>query len=428
MFCAGSVVAEQIRVTGTLVNVRAVGDPASEIVGQVARDDLLEATGNRRSGMVEIVPPPGTAAWVYGELIRNGKVVATSLRVRSGPGIGYRSIGKLLKGHSVKVVKTVGDWVKIEPPSVCRVWISGDFVEEHKQADSAAIAEAAPLGEAPVVEPGPTPVAEEKPVVEAVREPVVEPSSPEAESAKHPPEAHKVAAATGNPVPERREEQPVTKVPAAHRGATKKVEHPVVAHQVPRPVVHPAAKRPVVAHQVSRPVVHPAAKRPVVAHQVSRPVVHPAAKRPAVAHQVSRPVVHPVAKRPVVAHQVLRPAVHPVDEAQVDLMADTDAQTLEIARELDLVSGVPQGAKVTVFGRVELVGFLPLHQPSPYRLVITGGYQKKKPSCYLLGDRRLISPYLKRTVRVVGKKYWVRGVKAPAVLVKEISLPRTTHQ
>jgi uncharacterized protein YgiM (DUF1202 family) len=129
MMCAGLCQgAEKVTVTGARVNVRAIADLQSEIVGQVVRGDVLSATGERRNGMVEIIPPDSVAAWIYGELVIGDEVAASTVRVRSGPGIGFRSIGKISKGFKVKVLETGGDWLRISPPSSCTVWISAEFV------------------------------------------------------------------------------------------------------------------------------------------------------------------------------------------------------------------------------------------------------------------------------------------------------------
>jgi len=127
--CAGLCeAAARVTVTGAHVNVRAVPDPNGEIVGQVAQGDVLTATGVREGGWAEILPPPTVSGWLYGELVRDGEVAALSVRVRSGPGIGYRPIGEIAKGSKVEAQESRGDWVRISPPPSCKVWISSEFI------------------------------------------------------------------------------------------------------------------------------------------------------------------------------------------------------------------------------------------------------------------------------------------------------------
>jgi N-acetylmuramoyl-L-alanine amidase len=57
----------------------------------------------------------------------NGTVTADSLRVRSGPGTSYASIGSLRQGQSVAVLETKGSWVKIRHASM-EGWVSKDYL------------------------------------------------------------------------------------------------------------------------------------------------------------------------------------------------------------------------------------------------------------------------------------------------------------
>ena len=312
--------ADKIRVTGVRVNVRAVADLQSEIVGQVVRGDVLSATGERRNGMVEIVPPRSVAAWVYGELVINDEVAASTVRVRSGPGIGFRSIGKIAKGYKVEVQETSGDWLRILPPSSCTVWISAEFVSG-------------------------------------------EPSEP-------PPVL----------------DEPV-EVVADNHGAGS-VEPIVRDHVV---VDAPAKPQPVVVHSPPQPVA------PLI--ESSEPAVQPA-RRPVVPVSPGKPVV------PV------KPAV-----------AESQPQTVDVVQKLKLVSRAPQGKSVVVYGVIRPAGFLPLRRPSSYRLVITGSNKAAKTGCYLIGDKDLISAAVGKSVKVIGKKYWVQGVREPVVLVSDFCKP-----
>jgi len=308
--------AEKITVTGVRVNVRAVADLQSEIVGQVARGDVLSATGERRNGMVEIVPPVSVAAWVYGELVINDEVVASTVRVRSGPGIGFRSIGKISKGFKVEVQETSGDWLRISPPSSCTVWISAEFVSGEQSE--------------------PTPALDE----------------------------------------------PVEVVAENHDAGS--VEPIVRGHVV---VDTPAKPQPAVVHSPPQPV------NPLVPPSV--PAVQPPAQ----------PVVpvSPVMPKPVVA--------------------ESQPQTVDVVQKLKLVSRAPQGKSIVVYGVIRPAGFLPLRRPSSYRLVITGSNKAAKTGCYLIGDRDLIAGAVGKSVKVIGKKYWVQGVREPVVLVSEFCKP-----
>jgi len=68
----------------------------------------------------------GKTGWISGKYISlsggqatspstnaTGKVTATTLRVRSGPGLTYSQTGLLTKGQQVTIISTSGDWYKI---------------------------------------------------------------------------------------------------------------------------------------------------------------------------------------------------------------------------------------------------------------------------------------------------------------------------
>ena len=53
-------------------------------------------------------------AWVSKDYIQNGKVNASALNVRKGPGTGYASIGKLSNGQTVNILSEYNGWYAIE--------------------------------------------------------------------------------------------------------------------------------------------------------------------------------------------------------------------------------------------------------------------------------------------------------------------------
>jgi uncharacterized protein YraI len=294
--------AEKVTVTGARVNVRAVPDPNAEIVGQVAQGDVLMATGVRQGDWVEISPPAAVSVWVYGELIRENTVAAASVRVRSGPGIGYRPVGSLSKGAPVTVLASKGDWLQIAPPETCKVWISAKYL------------------------------------------------------------------AGGSIAP------PVTEKPAV-------TVAPSASDAVPTPRV-----------RVKHTPPPPAEPTPPM----------PAAK--------------PLRKRLLTITPLPIVPVAPEADDEVPVVAgekqDSDSQQR-------LVGRAPQGAVVSVSGVLRPAGFFPLRRPSPYRLVVSSGTGPAKTACYVTGDSAAISAHLGERVTLIGKRYWVQGVREPVVSVSE---------
>ncbi len=298
--------AESVTVSGASVNVRAVADSNGEIVGQVSKGDVLSTTGNQKGDWLEISPPAGISVWLYGELVREGAVAALSVRVRSGPGIGYRPVGTLSKGTHVSVLETRGDWLRIEPPSACTVWVSSKYMSS-STAPSVSV----------------SPAVLEKPA------------------------------------------------PPANRPAVIGRTRPAVTVRTPPPPKNPLRK-------VSG---SPRDTQPVVGD--------------------------------------IDPLPRVVDVPDVDTTASVSVDD-ESVSGLKLVSGAPQGKTITVSGVLRASGFFPLRRPSSYRLVVKGEQGPSKTGCYAIGKDSVLKTYLDTQVTLVGKKYWVQGVREPVVIISDL--------
>ncbi|MBL7114407.1 MAG: SH3 domain-containing protein [Kiritimatiellae bacterium] len=76
-----------------------------------------------QQGWIGVVAPQNAALWVYGDLIRNDRVIAPRMLVRAGPGIDYEGVGDIKKGHRVTIRGRQDDWVKILPPEGVVLWL-----------------------------------------------------------------------------------------------------------------------------------------------------------------------------------------------------------------------------------------------------------------------------------------------------------------
>jgi len=153
-------VAVPVRVSGERVNLRSAPSLQSEVVAQVAKGDILESKVGLGGEWVEVDPPARVDLWVYKELIRDGVVAVSAVRIRAGEGINYKAVGRLEKGAKVDVRGSSGDWLRIAPPPGCSLWISSDYVESAPQAavPRPAPAQAAvPVAVAPVKPIWPSP-------------------------------------------------------------------------------------------------------------------------------------------------------------------------------------------------------------------------------------------------------------------------------
>lgn len=151
----------RLRVKADHVNLRARPDMNSKTVAQVQRGDILVSIGDTADGWIAVTPPDSADLWIYGELVRDGVVGVSRLKVRAGPGINYRDVGVLARGQSVKVRGRHVDWLKIAPSPGSVLWVSGEFVTPVVIPVAAAKPPPAPQ---PRPRPKPKPVPRPQPV------------------------------------------------------------------------------------------------------------------------------------------------------------------------------------------------------------------------------------------------------------------------
>ncbi len=138
---------------------------SGEVVGQAPQGTVLSATGRRDGDWLEVQAPSMVTGWIYGELVRDGVVAASSVRVRSSAGIGFNSLGTLTKGDAVQKRGSKGDWVEITLPPTFTVWVERALVAERPAIDLAVRRSSvtAPLTAAVSPKPVETPVARPPP-------------------------------------------------------------------------------------------------------------------------------------------------------------------------------------------------------------------------------------------------------------------------
>jgi uncharacterized protein YraI len=158
--------AVEVWVAGSRVNLRAAARANAEVVCQVDEGTVLDAPDGITGEWVKVRAPAHARAWVYGDLLQNGRVRVSAAQVRSGPGINYAVIGRLTEGAVVRVVDSHadGEWLRIEPPAGVMAWISADYLAEARpapapQADVRA-PDDTPVPSAPTTAPVPAAVEE----------------------------------------------------------------------------------------------------------------------------------------------------------------------------------------------------------------------------------------------------------------------------
>lgn len=117
-----------VTVNADRVNLRAAPDANSEVVGQVSSADTLVLQGSLTDAWVKVTPPAAIDLWIFGSLVKDGKVTVSKAQVRSGAGLNFNVVGQLQNGDPITIRGKVGDWIKIAPFPTSAVWITNSFV------------------------------------------------------------------------------------------------------------------------------------------------------------------------------------------------------------------------------------------------------------------------------------------------------------
>lgn len=139
----------EVRVASAQATVYDAPHPGAEVLGQLARGTSLRATGRTQGDWLEVEAPPQVSGWIFGELLRGDVVEASSVRIRSGAGVGFEGVGTLVKGDRIKRRGSQGGWVSFEGIPAMRIWIERSMVSAPATVDLTAAAPVATVPSAP---------------------------------------------------------------------------------------------------------------------------------------------------------------------------------------------------------------------------------------------------------------------------------------
>lgn len=128
MMMSAVAAANEVRVTGDRVSLRAAPSIDGALLDRAMRGDLLQEMG-RTNGWVAVEAPAYLDAWVAAEFLTNGVVVPKRLNVRSGPNRNYAVLAVVEAGDVLVERDRFHEWVQVVPPEGSRVWISESFTE-----------------------------------------------------------------------------------------------------------------------------------------------------------------------------------------------------------------------------------------------------------------------------------------------------------
>jgi uncharacterized protein YgiM (DUF1202 family) len=156
------------------VNVRGQAKLNSEVVTKITKGQevtVLEEIVRNNSGPTEpsawakILLPPSAHGWVNSTYVTNNTVAPKRLKVRSGPGENYSTLGILEHGEPVTAITTKGDWMEIEAPKNAYAFVAAQYLKQEAPGTLAATTTAPPT---PPPAPTPPPLPEPPPTVATV--------------------------------------------------------------------------------------------------------------------------------------------------------------------------------------------------------------------------------------------------------------------
>ena len=105
-------------------------DPSfkSEKVAQVNEGEVLVCTAVEGE-WVQVLPPTNVFFWVHSSFVTNNTATGARVRVRTGPSVNQRVVIELQKGERVVTRDSEGDWLRIDPPRGCVLWVNRALVD-----------------------------------------------------------------------------------------------------------------------------------------------------------------------------------------------------------------------------------------------------------------------------------------------------------
>jgi uncharacterized protein YgiM (DUF1202 family) len=247
--------AQTATVKADIINVRGKPTLFSEVVTQLKQGEsvtileeitIAKPKAGEPQKWARIQMPANVPLWINAGYIdgANNTVKARKLNLRAGPGENYSVVGLLVRGDSVKPIRSKQEWMEIESVTNSYAFVSSDLLE--------AAAETPAVVEAPAA---PKEKAAEKTVVKS------EPAKVEVPVATPPPAPTPVTVETV------KADQPAEPAHDAPTPAPAKPVAPKAVTAVPAPVLTPPPVAPPV-QEIDEPAPRRIVRREGVVHMV----------------------------------------------------------------------------------------------------------------------------------------------------------------
>ena len=115
-------------VTGSAANIRSNPSMGGTVLAKLYQgtqvNPLAQTLAWQSSNWTRISLPETARVWVSRNYVNQGKVTASNLHVRSGPGSWADSVGLIPQGTKVKPLERFGNWLRIKVPNGLSAYVS----------------------------------------------------------------------------------------------------------------------------------------------------------------------------------------------------------------------------------------------------------------------------------------------------------------
>lgn len=304
------------------INVRGQPSLIGEVVTQLEQGDkvtVLERVTNSTprtpaepTNWAKIKLPPNTPVWVFAPFVKDGVVAVSRLNIRGGRGENYSVLGRMNRGDEVKAIRTVEEWMEIEPPTNSYAFV--DLSLLHFGMEGPTVAGTASQPSAP--QSLPTSIAPQPQQTQATVTQTQTPSTPEPQAVRTTPNpapeptVTSATPATSTIKPSNTAEQTglattITQAPAPANNQTAVVTAPTVE---PQPAPAARVETPATSVIVATPATNNISNLPTTSAPASVPSATPGTSEPLpqVAPEIPKKT-GPLPKRVVRREGIVRP-------------------------------------------------------------------------------------------------------------------------
>lgn len=118
------------KITASKLNIRSGPGPKYSILGVYEKGREVTVT-EEKDGWYRVDYPKGAGCYIYSKYVdaEAGVITGDNVNVRAGSSLKHRVVCMAEKGEKVQVLATEGEWCKITAPREASAWASAKYVE-----------------------------------------------------------------------------------------------------------------------------------------------------------------------------------------------------------------------------------------------------------------------------------------------------------